>query len=150
MKSILTAVLMLTLAGFASAKQKHVYNLTGTVAFESFHSNSEAHITVGGTTYDTYCTSDATSVSCTDSPGIFVATLADGTRTVVNTPYIEPCVFGFCGHFGGSTDDPVLNSKSKTFQYRLATHYTMSGKNTPFFCVMGKDGKEACYEIQLY
>jgi hypothetical protein len=132
------AFLLGTLAGKAFAKDKKVYDQTGTVAYSSFNSNAEAHMTVNGERHDAYCNVDDHSADCTTDAGVFVVVLADGRKTVVRNPDLE---------WSNGNGNPVLESLkgTKTFQYRLTTLRSL-GKKTPFFCVA--DGsKEDCYEI---
>ena len=129
-------LLIVALTGLAFAKQKPTYDLTGTVAYESFNSDSEAHVVVNGEHFDAYCSETGNSVDCTDTPGIVIATLADGSKTVVGLPNLM---------WSRSNDNPV--NHSKTFQYRLKT-FGILGPKVPTFCVMGSDSKEACYDIQ--
>lgn len=133
-----TTLLALILALFCSltafAKDKKVYDLTGTVSFESFHSDSSASMTVNGQTYNAYCSTEGSNISCSDTGGVFEATLADGTLVQVSLPDMV---------YSTSSGNPVLDAKdSKTFHYRLADHRKKS-----FFCVPDSKSKEACYAI---
>ena len=136
------------LTGLAFAKQPKTYDLTGTVVFESFHSDSEAHVTVNGERYDSYCSTDAASTTCTDSAGVFYVALADGNKYT----FIHLLEFP-----NQCCDDPILHAKRKqqsaSFQYRVHPHL-MGVKDGSVICApftndKGKDkDKEACYQIQ--
>lgn len=136
--NLLLAFVVLILVTPAFAKTKHVYDQTGTVAYSSFNSNAEAHVTVNGERHDAYCNVDDHSADCSDSAGVFVVKLADGRQTVVRNPDLQ---------WSNGDGNPVIEAShgTKTFQYRLTTLRSL-GKKTPFFCVA--DGsKEDCYEI---
>jgi hypothetical protein len=56
--TILISVLLMVVPAFAK-KEPKVYTLTGSISFQSFHADSEAHISVGGQTYDRIATRPA-------------------------------------------------------------------------------------------
>lgn len=125
------AFIALMLVTMAFAKDK-VYGKMGTVSFEETTSNAEAHVTVNGTTYDSYCNVGDSRADCTDNPGNLYLTLADGGRYAF---------FILTGFPSTGTGDPLLHEK--TFQYRESYY---DGKQ-PAICVA--DGrKEACYAIR--
>ena len=158
MKRMMIAVLMLTLVTPAFAKKEpKVYDLVGAISFHSFHSDSDAHVTVGGTTYDSYCNTSDTSVSCSDSGGAFIVTFANGNTTVL-VPNALDMEHSVCDH-SLTLCDPLMTLlkpgvTSAKFHYRTANFKTVLGPS-PFFCVgftvqdkHGKDkDQERCYEI---
>lgn len=131
MKTILAiALVLVTLPAFA--KDKPTYTLTGTMSFVAFHSDSSASMTVNGKTYNAYCSTEGTNISCTDQGGVFEATLADGTLVQIHHPEWD---------YSTSKGNPLLSVKG-SFSYRLVNH----GKK-PYLCVPDERGKEACYFI---
>jgi hypothetical protein len=152
---IVLAAAMILVGGIAFAKKEPpAYDLTGEVSFRSYHSDSEAHITVGAQTYSAYCSTAGSSTSCSDSPGAFIATFADGSWTVLAPPDREK------SHMDRMSTGPLLemmrDGKPHKFQYRLTNFRTMLGRQS-FFCVgfdtLDKHSKpkaqEACYVILM-
>jgi hypothetical protein len=136
MKKLLLVLTLVSLTAFAKNK---TYDLTGTVSFKATVSNSEAHTTVNGKTYDSYCDVQDSSVSCTDRPGTFYLTLADGQKVT----------FSLDLSMYRGTGNPLLDAKG-TIQYRVQ-HILGRGKENDI-CVPNETSKspwghEACYLI---
>jgi hypothetical protein len=132
---------------------------TGTVRSWHMTGGTSASITVNGHTATSYCTSDDTSVDCSDISGGFIVTFDDGSTTELGTPLdagIDGYSYSKCDN--PSVCNPVLGSISEngtgTFQYRVIIGRSAIGK-IPFYCVdftvTDKHGKEkpqtSCYPI---
>ena len=81
-QKVIGIIAVLALVGSAFAKKEQsepvTYPYTGKVVLyvHANHSDSEAHLTVGGTTYSAYCNTTGSSVDCTDK-GATVYTYVD-------------------------------------------------------------------------
>jgi hypothetical protein len=150
---LILAAAMLVSPAFAEKHQ--AYDLTGEVSPSLWHSDGEAHVTVGGNTLSAHCSTEGSSISCTDSPGAYIITFADGSWTTL--PEIDPEKSHM--RFTGVGDDPLLammrDGGTHRFQYRLANFWTAGVGRGPFFCVgfskpdaHGKSKEqEACYPL---
>ena len=105
--AVALAVLALALTAHAKKPPK-VYDHTGKAYWYVFHSDAEAHVTVDGHTYDSYCDIDGTSVTCRDYGAAFVVELDDG-RHGLDFPVMRELV-------------RKNNFKPMTFHYRLEPH----------------------------
>ena len=119
------------------------YAFTGKLEFRATKSDSEAHVTINGTTYDSYCSFSSSRAYCTDSPGFFFVTFQNGKTMPLTKPdlrytTVETAIF--------STLD-----KPQTFKYRLAVfpdYRIPAGQGpAPFFCISTGHSEEVCFPI---
>lgn len=138
---------------------KKSYDLIATLRVQATHSDTEAHITVDGQTYDSYCDVNESSVSCSDSAAQFIVTFADGNYTFLgrgNLDHSQCDDESVCEpledlYHSGALDD----LKPVPFHYRTDAFADITGTQRPYYCVgfsiTDKNGnerpQEACYQI---
>ena len=162
---ILTAAILLSLACCAQS-----YERQGTMTFRPSASDAEAHITVNGQTFDSYCKTTDSSISCTDSAGAFYLTFANGNKTT----YIGGMLSRehSCASCNPLSEVmlKLMTAKEQKFMYRVAAFQenpqfvqmcstadshlrssiadacTEAARAHPYFCVPS-GSSEACYRI---
>jgi hypothetical protein len=90
---------------------QYEYPFEGTKGVEHEHYDTSAHITVGGTTYSSYCSFGADSVSCSDS----VSSYSEVT--------LKPSAYTYHYNGGGKdgwTKEPLKNPPAQAIDPRLA------------------------------
>jgi hypothetical protein len=148
-----------------------VYDKEGTVSFHATAADSEAHVTVGSETFDSYCSTRGSSVSCTDSPGAARITFANGYTTVFHPLDRRRSCGGYTGTYANlapACADPLealafgVPIQERSFKYRVTAFPNAELANAcrngvsvpdscslqPYYCLQQADPQqEACYRL---